>query len=250
MLPSSTRDDTHRGRGTAWSRTRGPKRGDRYPKGAISVGLAVLALGSFSVNACPTAAQADPQSGTYRSSGFSFGVLQKQLTGSGAYEEYVEATDSYRMLPSDGRAMWGLSFGGHIWSQRTALQFEFARSGDQFLYEEPRSLLGGGVVDTFIYMQYTTLGFRLRQALITRSIMVNAGISWIEEGRKRESSAVATQTFPADVFPMWSWGVDLRLNRAVLLGFVRERSYDHFGDDLPTPIEGWTSNAIQLTLIF
>ena len=35
-----------------------------------------------------------------------------------------------------------------------------------------------------------------------------------------------------------------------LLGFVRERSFGHLGEDRTTPIEGWTSNAIQLTLIF
>lgn len=195
----------------------------------------------------PAAAQDDG----YRSAGLSIGLLHKRLDGSGAYEEYVEATDSYRFLPSDGRVMWGLSLGAHIWSQRTALQFEFARSGDQFLYEERRALLGGGSTDTFVYMHYTTLGIRLRQALITRRIMVNAGLSWIEEERVRKSDVVETQSFPADQFPMWSWGVDVRLKKWLLVGFVREASFDHDRiDELSAPIQGWTSNSIQLTLIF
>lgn len=186
----------------------------------------------------------------YRNVGFSVGLIHKRLTGSGRQEEYLEETDSYQFVPSDNRAMWGLSLGGHVWSQRTSLQFEFARSGDQFLYEEPRGLLGGGSVDTFVYVQYTTVGVRLRQALITRRINVNGGITWIEEGRTRESSAVRTQSFPGDVFPMWSWGVDLRLNQALLVGFVREQSYDHLHENDTVPIEGWSSNSIQLTLIF
>lgn len=62
---------------------------------------------------------------------------------------------------------------------------------------------------------------------------------------------VETQTFPADQFPMWSWGVDLRLKNWLLVGFVRESSFDHDRiDELAAPIEGWKSNSIQLTLIF
>ena len=187
----------------------------------------------------------------YRSAGLSFGFLYKSLTGSGAYEEYVESTDSYRFLPSEGRNLWGFSIGGHVWSQRTSLHFEFARSGDQFLYSEERSLLGGGTTDTFVYIHYTTFGFRLRQALVTRRVMVNVGYSWIEEERVRKSDKVDTQSFPADTFPMLSWGLDIAWKKWAFLGFVREWSFDHDGiEELSSPIEGWTSNSLHITFVY
>ncbi len=200
----------------------------------------------------PTATEAQlagPGDG-YRDFGFSLGALHKRLTGSGAYEEYVESTDSYRMLPSDGRALWGFSLGAYGWGQRTGVHFEFARSGDQFLYEERRALVGGGSTDTFVYMHYTSMGFRLRQAVLTRRLMANAGIAWIEEERIRTSADVETQTFPADVFPMWSWGVDLRLRKSLMVGFSRDQSYDHDVEGLADPIQGWTSTSLYLTFVW
>lgn len=197
----------------------------------------------------PCAAQASDGSGYFRKAGFTLGVVYKRLSGSGAYEEYVEESDSYRMLPSDGRTLWGLSVGGYLWAQRTSLQFEFARSGDQFLYQEQRALIGGGVTDTFVSIHYTTIGFRLRQAFFTRRLMINGGFAWIEEERIRESDDVKTQSFPADEFPMWSVGVDLRINRGLLVGFVHEWSFDHQVEETSLEIEGWTASALHLTLL-
>jgi len=211
------------------------------------LGLACAALLIVPVDA---AGQAPERTDGYRNFGFSVGGFQRRLTGSGAYEEYVEATDSYQMLPSDGRALWGFSMGVYGWGQRTGLHFEFARSGDQFLYEERRALLGGGSTDTFVYIHYTTMGFRLRQAVLTRRLMASAGISWIEEERIRTSADVETQTFPADVFPMWSWGVDVRLRRSLMVGFSRDQTYDHTVEGLTDPIEGWSSTSLYLTFVW
>ena len=64
-------------------------------------------------------------------------------------------------------------------------------------------------------------------AQFTRRLLVNGGFAWIEEERIRESDDVRTQSFPADEFPMWSLGVDVRIHRGLLVGFVHEWSFDH-----------------------
>jgi hypothetical protein len=159
----------------------------------------------------------------------------------------------------------GFTIGVYAWRQRTHLQLEVGWSRREFLEEGGfRSTTNGGTVDTYIDIGYFVGGFRLKQALFTRRLLITGGISVVEEGRKRQAKTksngqfVESNSFPTDNFYLWSLGLDVKIARAIYLGYSYSRTYnqDDYGplygriNDPPIVVDGFTMHSFQVTLVY
>ena len=201
----------------------------------------------------------------YRPVGFSIGFFYNRMSGVGALSRYIEETDSYDATRHSGKMLLGLSLGFHVWRQRTQLQLELGWSKGDFLEEGGfRSTSNGGSVDTYIDVGYFVGGFRLKQALITRRLLATGGIFIVEEGRSRHAKTkskgkfVESNNFPADVFNLWSLGMDVQLSPGLYLGYSYSWTFNQddfdpiYGriDDPPIVVDGFTMGSFQLTLVY
>lgn len=224
-----------------------------------------LAVAQPDETASADTVQADPLKDFYRPIGFSFGIVYNRMSGIGARRRYIEETDSYDATRLNGKGLLGFTMGFHMLRQRTQLQLELGWSRGQFFEEGGfRSTTNGGTVDTYVNIGYFIGGFRLKQALITRRLLATGGIFVVEEGRKRHAKTrskgrlVESRSFPSDEFYLWSVGLDLRLSPGLYLGFAHYWTYNQddfdpiYGriDDPPIIVEGFTSNSVQLTVVY
>lgn len=215
--------------------------------------------------ASPDSAEVDPLKKFYRPIGFSIGVFYNRLSGVGARSRYIEETDSYDATRLSGKMVLGFSLGLHVWKQRTQFQLEVGWSRGEFFEEGGfRSTTNGGSVDTYIDIGYFVGGFRVKQALLTRRLLMTGGILLVEEGRKRHAKTrskgrlVESRSFPADEFYLWSLGVDIQLSPGFYLGYSYSWTYNQddfdpiYGNigDPPIVVDGFTMNSFQLTIVY
>lgn len=234
------------------------------------VGLSLLAGPEFAFAQTGNAATSDTTtvrdlSDFYRTAGFSIGFFYNRLTGVGAQDRYIEETDSYDASRLDGKGVFGVTAGFHIWKQRTQMQLEFGWTRGEYFEEGGfRGTTNGGSVDTYIDIGYFVGGFRMKQALITRRLLATGGIQLVEEGRSRHAKTrskgrlVESSSFPADAFYLWSVGLDVQLGPGVYLGYSYSWTFnqDEFDpiygriDDPPIIVDGFTMGSFQLSFVY
>ena len=216
-------------------------------------------------NASADTVKAVPIKDFYRPIGFSIGICYNRLSGVGAQDRYIEETDSYDATRLSGKTALGFSIGMHIWRQRTHLQLEVGWTKGEFFEEGGfRSTTNGGTVDTYIDIGYFVGGFRLKQALITRRLLITGGWLLVEEGRSRHAKTrskgklVESSSFPTDEFYLWSIGLDIQIAQGLYFGYSYSWTYNQndfdpiYGriGDPPIMIDGFTINAFQLTFAY